>query len=187
MAVAAGVLFGFSREESLPQRPMKLEELQSYIDQPDTKAYVKRLTCVYKDGDAKCPYLLVRLVSPDCEGRVSVEELAAVPPLPAKWNVQPGTLIQQNLWLMLHNAAYKGIDFQIRRPNDLEVFGKVCVRNGRRTKAFNDGADLVSTMTNARFPIQPAKWELHWSGKANGRECRQFPRVHGRIVRSAAE
>lgn len=183
VAVAAGVLYGFSREDSLPQRPMKLDELQSYIDQPSTKAYVKQITCVYKDGDAKCPYLLVRLVSPDCEGRISLEELAAVPPASSRWKAQPSEMIRRNLWLILHQAAGKGIDFQIRRPDDLAVFAKVCVRNGRRTKGFNDGSDAVSKMTNAKFPIAPSQWEVHCSG----RRCTQFPMVDGRIVRSAAE
>jgi hypothetical protein len=187
VAAAAWIVFGFSREEQPPQRPMKLEELQSYIDQPDTKAYVKRLTCVFKENDASCPYLLVRLVSPDCEGRISLEELAAVPPASSRWKAQPGEMIRTNLWLILHQAAGKGIDFQICRPNDLAVFAKVCVRNDRRTKAFNDGSDAISRMSNAKFPIEPAKWELHWSDTPNRKWCRQLPRVNGRIVRSAAQ
>ncbi len=167
IAVFGGLLFGFSAEENLPQRPMKLEELQSYLDRSETGAYVKRITCVYKEGDPNCPYLLVRLIAPDCEGTVSVEQLADVPEGLRGLNLTSGDMIVRHVSLLMDYSVWRGVEFQVRRPDELNVFAKTYVKNGRRTKAFESGQKMVLSMRNQRFPISipRSNWEIHWSGK----------------------
>lgn len=167
IAVLGGLSFGFSAEENLPRRPMKLEELQSYMDQSQTRAYVKRITCIYKEGDPNCPYLLVRLVAPDCEGMVSVEQLADVPEGLRGLSLTPGDMIVRQVSLLMNYSIWRGVDFQVRRPDELNVFAKTYVKDGKRTRAFESGQNMVLAMRNSRFPISIPRstWEIHWSGK----------------------